>query len=459
MKATTLSVLALALSASAAFAQNAATGTETGGTPSKDTTVAAPPVTPSLFVPISIQHARPNDIRGLNVFETPKAPGAAWTGFKLDVGAAFTQQFQGLSHSNAAQAVTKTGTDGKPYNANQLIVMGHGFNNAVANLYVNAQLAKGIRVALTQYLSARHHQETWVKDGYFLIDASPFDNALLTKMMEYTTIKIGHYEINYGDQHFRRTDNGNAFFNPFVGNLIMDAFSTEIGAEVMLRAKGFQAMGAVHNGESRGTILNAPKRAPAFIGKLGYDNQFTPDLRLRLTGSIFSQARATSQTLYSGDRGGSRYYDVLENVVSTEKDQAWSGAVNPAMNQQHAYVINPFIQFKGLEYFGNYEKATGKNLTETVDRSVKQNSSELVYRFLENKLWVGGRYNTVNGRLAAQTQDFDVTRTQYSAGWYVLPTLNIKGEIVKQEYKGFAPTDIRNGGKFNGFMLEATVAF
>ena len=129
------------------------------------------------------------------------------------------------------------------------------------------------------------------------------------------------------------------------------------------------------------------------------------------------------------------------------------------MNQQHAYVINPFIQFKGLEYFGNYEKATGKNLTETVDRSVKQNSSELVYRFLENKLWVGGRYNTVNGRLAGQTQDFDVTRTQYSAGWYVLPTLNIKGEIVKQEYKGFAPTDIRNGGKFNGFMLEATVAF
>ena len=60
-------------------------------------------------------------------------------------------------------------------NQNQLIDIGNGFNNASANLYVNAQLAPGIRVALTSYLSSRHHQETWVKDGYLLIDESPID--------------------------------------------------------------------------------------------------------------------------------------------------------------------------------------------------------------------------------------------------------------------------------------------
>jgi hypothetical protein len=31
--------------------------------------------------------------------------------------------------------------------------IGHGFNNAVANLYLNAQLVKGIRVAMAAYLS------------------------------------------------------------------------------------------------------------------------------------------------------------------------------------------------------------------------------------------------------------------------------------------------------------------
>src|SRR5688500_15691838 len=119
---------------------------------------------------IEIQYLRANDQRGVNVFETPKVAGAAFEGFKLNFGAAFTQQFQGLAHNNtAAPKVTNN------VNANQLMDIGHGFNNASANLYVNAQLAPGIRVALTSYLSSRHHNETWVKDGYLLIDESPFE--------------------------------------------------------------------------------------------------------------------------------------------------------------------------------------------------------------------------------------------------------------------------------------------
>ena len=61
---------------------------------------------------------------------------------------------------------------------------------------------------------------------------------------EIATIRVGHFEINYGDAHFRRSDNGNAMFNPFVGNYLMDAFTTEIGGEVYLRSKGVMLMGA-----------------------------------------------------------------------------------------------------------------------------------------------------------------------------------------------------------------------
>jgi hypothetical protein len=107
---------------------------------------------------IDIQHFRPTDMRGINVFETPKTEEAPYTGFKLNWGAAFTQQFQGLDHSNTAAPRIVNGTD-----RNKLVQIGHGFNNASANLYLNAQLAKGIRVALTTYLSTRHHNETWVR--------------------------------------------------------------------------------------------------------------------------------------------------------------------------------------------------------------------------------------------------------------------------------------------------------
>jgi hypothetical protein len=35
----------------------------------------------------------------------------------------------------------------------------------------------------------------------------------------------------------------------------------------------------------------------------------------------------------------------------------------------------------------------------------------------------------------------------------------LKGEYVSQWYHNFPVTDIRNGGRFNGFMMEGVVAF
>jgi hypothetical protein len=295
-----------------------------------------------------IQHIRPNDKRGLFIFESPKEPGAPYSGFKLDWGAAFTQQFQSLDHQNAADARLEGGR-----NLNQLIDIGAGFNNAVANLYLNAQLAPGIRVAMTSYLSARHHQETWVKDGYMLIDASPIDLPVLNTIMKYATLKFGHYEINYGDAHFRRTDNGNSIYNPFVGNLIMDAFTTEIGAEAYLRKGAFLAMIGTTAGESKGMITTPDDRGWVKMAKLGFDQQLNNDLRVRLTGSYYTTDKSTSNTLYSGDRGGSRYYLVLENVAASTTAQAWSGNIQPGFkNSISAYQINPFVKFRGLELFG-----------------------------------------------------------------------------------------------------------
>ena len=91
-----------------------------------------------------------------------------------------------------------------------------------------------------------------MKDGYLLVDASPIAYEPLEKLMEYVTIKAGHFELNYGDAHFRRTDNGQALYNPFVGNLILDAFTTEIGGEVYLRAKGVMGMVGITGGDVRG---------------------------------------------------------------------------------------------------------------------------------------------------------------------------------------------------------------
>src|SRR5687768_4043993 len=260
--------------------------------------------------PVTIQYLRAQDKRGINVFETGKDPGVEFKGFRLDFGAAFTSQVQNLSHRNTAAHNMVNGV-----NANQLADIGFGFNNSTANATLHAQLAPGIRVQLTSYLSARHHNETWVKDGYIQIDQSPIDWAPAKMLFEIATVKVGHMEINYGDAHFRRSDNGNALYNPFVGNYIMDAFTTEIGGEAYLKTGPVFAMGAITGGEIRGTVLSPGQRGPVFIGKLGVDRQVKKDLRVRLTGSMYRADKAMSNTLYGGDRAGSRYYWVMENTA------------------------------------------------------------------------------------------------------------------------------------------------
>src|SRR5688572_1506826 len=259
----------LALTSPVAAQQN----TESGASSARPATVPAPSTTTEAEEqaaaeaswkkgrPARIQYSRPLDKRGINVFETTKEPGVEFTGFKLDFGAAFTSQVQNLSHSTTAAPNIVNGV-----NANQLQNIGFGFNNSTANAVLHAQLAPGVRVQLTSYLSARHHNETWVKDGYIQIDQSPIDLAPLKMLFEIATVRVGHMEINYGDAHFRRSDNGNAVYNPFVGNYILDSFTTEIGGEVYLKTAGVIAMGAVTGGEIRGTVLTPGQRGPSLIG-------------------------------------------------------------------------------------------------------------------------------------------------------------------------------------------------
>ena len=404
---------------------------------------------------INLQYFRPQDQRGLNVFETSKIPGAEYDGFKVDWGAAFTTQLQDLSHSNTATPVMSSGV-----NTNALADIGFGFNNSTANLYLHGQLAKGMRVQLSMYLSARRHNETWVKDGYLQMDESPIDFAPLQALMQYLTIKVGHMEINYGDAHFRRSDNGNAIYNPFVGNYILDAFTTEVGGEVYLKTGSIIAMGAITGGEIRGTVTNPAQRGPAIIGKLGYDRQINDDLRVRLTGSLYNTNKAASNTLYGGDRAGSRYYWVMENVQATESAQFTSGLINPGFrNKVTAIQVNPFVKFRGFELFGVIEQAEGKASAELVERTWQQYAVDGLYRFADDKFFVGARYNKAKGDVVGISNEVGATRWQVGGGWFVLPGLLAKAEYVNQEYFGYPAVNKLNGGRFNGLMLEGVVAF
>jgi hypothetical protein len=404
-----------------------------------------------------MQFWRPYDQRGINVFETSKEDTVAFDGIAVRIGGNFAQQYQNLKHSNTAVPVLNAAN----VNLNQLQTIGGGTNLATANLNIDVALADGIRLNLITYLSSRHHPESWVKGGFIQVDKLGFLNSeLADELMKNITIRVGHYEINYGDAHFRRSDNGNAFFNPFVGNYIMDAFTTEVGGEIVYQNNGWLAMGSITGGEIQGGINAPERRKPSFIGKFGYDKQLNDDLRVRLTGSVYTTKGSNRNTLYGGDRAGSRYYMVLENTLATTAGNFTSGRINPNQTDNvTAMVFNPFIKIRGFEFFGNIEQSKGKAANEAADRTWKQVGLDGVYRFGSyDRFYVAGRYNKVEGKLTNGV-DVSLDRIQAGGGWFVTKNILAKLEYVNQNYNNFPTADIRNGGRFHGLMIEGVIGF
>ena len=459
---------------------------------------------------LPMQFFRPATQNGINVFETNKTDTTKFTGVHVNVGGAFAQHYQSLSTSNYV-----TNSDGsilmpvgqskltKTDSNNILSKLTGGFNLAMANLYLDAQLADGIRVNVTAYLSTRHHEDTWVKNGYLQMDAAKFLNSdFVNDVFKYITVKVGDLEVDYGDAHFRRADGGNEMYDAFIDNNIMDEFATEIGAEIYFHdPSGFLAMVGATDGMLNPTVRAAlaidsstgalNSYEPAYHLKLGYDKQINSDLRVRLTGSFYTASSTASSTLFGGDRAGSNYVtDIVtastlaaassgdENLVFTD------GRYNPSFSEAiSTFMINPFVKFGGLELFGTYESAKGRKIIEKDTRSATQLAGDLLYRFGSHEnFWVGVRYNQLKAQPAPGTAaalatatangatipDITISRICASAGWFLTESVMMKLEYVTQKYDGFddpiitkmlGGAQVLSGAKFSGVMVEAAIGF
>lgn len=455
-----------------------------------------------------LQYFRKWNKEGINVFEPSKtAEQPAFTGLKIRIGGAFTQDFQYLTHENvptyqAVSGVNKNllyGLSNKAKDSTSATLS--GFNLAMANLNLDVQIEDGIRVCLENYMSARHHSEFWVKGGYIQIDKLPmFGNP--DWFTNNFRVKIGHFQPNFGDMQFRRSDGGNTMFNAFGENLILDAFTTEIGSEIYAFPKeGLMIMGGLSSGFISGNIVQpsdalnaagvATKRTPSIFGKVAYDKVFNKT-RVRLSASIYNNPNSSRNTLFAGDRTGSHYFGVMEpatigglpvSIGTSNAGQAGpnftSGRFDPGVaNRVTAICINPFIKSGGLEFFGGYTNIKGSvysdiSGTSWIKRGWDQLNGEVIYRFLKDEqMYIGGRFvqakgepsglkysEADNGKTSGQQAKVTMNRTSFSAGWFPTKNMLLKGEYVVQAYKDFPVRDYRNQGKFNGFMVEAVIGF
>jgi hypothetical protein len=388
-------------------------------------------------------------------FEEQQLTGDKFENLNVKVGGDFAIQYQMLEHQADIA----------------LIPLGKGFNLPTANLNLDVMLAPGIKLNLVTYLSARHHNEAWVKGGYILFDRLPFiKSEKVDKMMDYLTLKVGDMELDYGDAHYRRSDNGHVVDNPFVGNYVMDAFTTAPAAELMFRYNGLMAMVGLTSGilkqdlvtfsskDSTYTAYNTSDEL-AFYWKAGYDKQINEDFRLRLTLSGYHNAKNHSGSLYNGDRTGSRFYLVMKPITfqATDvdiKSGHTSGNFGPgSLSKTNSLMANLFAKYMNLEFFGTFETLSGVS-TSKIDTRFNQFAVEGLYHFGGQKQFFGGlQYNQVTDT----EKDMSVNRIQAGAGWFLVPSVLIKAEYVNQKYNDF-PTYGDDAG-FKGMMVEAAISF
>jgi len=348
-----------------------------------------------------------------------------------------------------------------------------------ANFDINAKVMSGFNVKLQTMLASHHHNETYVKGGYATIDNLDFiAPGFLSGFMKDATIKIGVNDINYGDDQYRRTDNANVMRNPFINNLAVDAEDQGTHIELLYRIPAISSfvMVGITNGQANpqdtaeSDTYGTTSNTYAVYGKIGFDHDYTDNLRLRITESVYNVSDVNRQDLYEGDKAG----NVIRNVYGTVNSAVLSSGWDPTRNYVNykgtkqfssapdllASKTNLFIKYQDTELYGMYEIMDAED---TMGKSIKVNhyAIDLVQRFYNDKFWIAGRYENAVQEYKDDYNDLgDAELSQYQAtlGWFLSKNAVAKLEYIKQEREKFS---IYNGGKadFNGFMVNASLSF
>lgn len=425
---------------------------------------------------------------GINQFDIKK-DSVKFTGLSIDLGGAFNMDYQALNSFNDQPSTFALPSKIVGY---QLMNNENNFTLPAADMTIGAQLFDGVRVNLDIYLASRHHNDTYARGGYLQIDKLDFiKKDFLADVMKYTTIKIGQMENNFGDAHFRSSDNGSTLRNAFVGNNIMNAFTTEMGMEIYYNRNGWVSMLGATNGNLNQGIQQVVYTAgpntntsvsPTILAKFGYDKQIDKDLRVRITGSLYHNANLGNSNLYSSSRSGFGFWGVLNNNAYTNNGVAVAGNYNSNSTPEGTFnpnfknwatsiMFNPFVKYKGLELFGTIELASGGDKAGFDDkRTANQYAGDVVYRFGKTEqFYIGAKYNTVSGKqINSDAKEVTINRVESSIGWFMTKNILAKLDYVSQNYKDFTqfagnvPTGNANnfyGGKFKGLVFEATISF
>ena len=322
-----------------------------------------------------------------------------------------------------------------------------GLQDPFANLSFLATIAGKMDVYFDLYVASRPHPNTmYAHEGYLLFKdlPAPFNTGLGHDLFDYINVKVGAFDIDFGDGNYRRSNNAFVQRNPLIENPLVDPNVEEIGGEV------YSVKGPVYwlAGLTNGTTTEHFDYGadPAVHGKLwGYP---LPDVRTSIS-AYYVNLSGTGVTdensdLYAAGRSG----EPLGGVFGGGDDP---GSILPQAGKNVSAVQGDVTWLRWpIEIYGNVGWTQDTDINGPAPGNPAERwtygAIEPVYH-LTPALYLAARYSvaaaeSVNG---VKTDGW-VDRAELGAGYWFTNDLLIKVEGIYEQFHEFGA----NTGQVSG---------
>lgn len=386
---------------------------------------------------------------------------------KFDIGLQSSIVFQTLDQSNDDGSVPE---------------IAPGFQNAVGNVTLRAEVFDGGLVATDFFLSSKHHNEMFGYQGYFQMTKLPEWmklGAFNEFYAEHLEVKAGQFTIGFGDGHLYQSVNGDVTRNELVGNSVVRAAATSLGAEGTFKMGPASLLAGFSNGTTSGTTavgkgIAVHAKATVDVGTFraslsGYRVDHSAN------GTGYPNGGTKSYLFQGGDRAGSRY----DLFGSTDGGEIFLGKGQ----DETAIQLDVRGQYGPVLLYGTAGIVNDKDVNGTMSGEdglfgtpddIDNGNPEDLWRFgsltgrvdITPWLYAAARYSFADAqKISSVKSDGFVGRIQVGGGFRLYEGIVVKAEYVKQTVSGFE-VGYKNGGadlglnpKFSGFVLETAVNF
>jgi len=340
-----------------------------------------------------------------------------------------------------------------------------GIQSAMGNLYFDANIVDGIDVNFELYLSSRHHEgEVWAREGYIYLSHLPKESNFLglNSVLKYVDIKAGHFEVDFGNWHLTRSDNGDVQRNPLVGNVIIDANTVEPGVELIGKHGFFNWVAGVSTGTTTGDFKEG--RGLAWHGKAGISakNAFN------FAASVYRVDHSANPTgypnngsyseLFAGNRSGGRYAGVVGGGTEPEQIKAGKGQDVTAWQLDGYCNFGNKLHVAGFYGFTKDADINGSDPGKPVNEWI-YGSAEAKFD-LTSRLYAATRYNFAKANtLKSVASDGKVDQIQIGLGYWIVNNMLFKAEYTRWKCGDFTTPPFQDDPEFSGFVAEVSVAF